>query len=72
MRCPGDDTPPPPGGRAAERLREMLKKRFPQGTEPEGTLAPEDTPEAGKGAEGKDTPETRGCGDRASAREDSA
>ena len=26
-RRPGDDTPEPPGGRAAERLREFLEQR---------------------------------------------
>jgi hypothetical protein len=30
MRRPGDDTPEPPGGRAAERLREHLQDRLPQ------------------------------------------
>jgi hypothetical protein len=29
---PGDSTPEPPGGRAAERLREFIDQRFPGGT----------------------------------------
>ena len=30
-RKPGDNTPEPPGGRAAERLREFIDQRFPDG-----------------------------------------
>ena len=30
MRRPGDDTPEPPGGRAAERLRDFLRERMPE------------------------------------------
>jgi len=29
MRRPGDNSPDPPGGRAAERLRDFLEKRMP-------------------------------------------
>ncbi len=35
MKKPGDDTPDPPGGRAAERLREFLEKRLPPGATPD-------------------------------------
>ena len=35
MRNPEDDQPSPPGGRAAERLREFLEKRLPPGASPE-------------------------------------
>lgn len=38
MRRPGDDTPDPPGGRAAERMREELRKR---GIDPDTLLPPE-------------------------------
>jgi hypothetical protein len=39
VRRPGDPNPDPPGGRAAERLREFLEGRFPDGEVPipEGT-----------------------------------
>lgn len=30
MRRPGDDSPDPPGGRAAERLREFLRQHGPR------------------------------------------
>jgi hypothetical protein len=29
MKRPGDEEPEPPGGRAAERLREFLRQRLP-------------------------------------------
>jgi hypothetical protein len=32
---PGDTEPQPSGGRAAERLREFVAQRFPQGLRPE-------------------------------------
>jgi hypothetical protein len=32
---PDDETPEPPGGRAAERLREFIDARFPEGERPE-------------------------------------
>jgi hypothetical protein len=35
MKKPGDETPDPPGGRAAERLREFLEKRLPPGATPD-------------------------------------
>jgi hypothetical protein len=35
MRGPNDAEPEPPGGRAAERLREFLAQRFPRGLRPE-------------------------------------
>jgi hypothetical protein len=40
-RRPGDLTPEPPGGRAAERLREFLDQRFPEGLCPEGSPSDE-------------------------------
>ena len=41
-RRPDDDTPAPPGGRAAERLREFIDQRFPGGVPlPESTHEPE-------------------------------
>jgi hypothetical protein len=37
IQKPGDNTPEPPGGRAAERLREFIDQRFPGGVPlPEG------------------------------------
>lgn len=33
-RRPGDTQPDPPGGRAAERLREFIDQRFPGGPPP--------------------------------------
>lgn len=33
-RRPGDTEPEPPGGRAAERLREFIEQRFPGGLPP--------------------------------------
>ena len=46
---PGDTEPDPPGGRAAERLREFIDQRFP-GRSPsrEGDEAPERRDEEGK------------------------
>jgi hypothetical protein len=41
MRRPGEDKPDPPGGRAAERVREFLKARF----GPEAELPPELEPD---------------------------
>jgi hypothetical protein len=32
MKRPGDEQPEPPGGRAAERLREFLRERLPAET----------------------------------------
>jgi hypothetical protein len=40
-RRPGDETPEPPGGRAAERLREFIDQRYPGGVPlPEGAREP--------------------------------
>ena len=44
-RRPGDTTPDPPGGRAAERLREFIAQRFP-GEEPAQEGAREETADA--------------------------
>ena len=33
-RRPDDNEPEPPGGRAAERLREFIAQRFPRGLRP--------------------------------------
>jgi hypothetical protein len=41
MKRPGDDTPEPPGGRAAERLRMFEKARQPPGA-PECTAVPDE------------------------------
>ena len=49
-RRPGDDTPDPPGGRAAERLREFLDQRFPG----EVSLPPGASEEVGPPAEAAD------------------
>ena len=35
MKRPGDNEPEPPGGRAAERLREFLRQRLPPNASPE-------------------------------------
>lgn len=35
MRKPNDDMQPPPGGRAAERLREFLRGRLPPTSSPD-------------------------------------
>jgi hypothetical protein len=49
-RRPGDTEPEPPGGRAAERLREFIDQRFPGGVPvPEGTR--EDAADEDCGAE---------------------
>jgi hypothetical protein len=36
-----DDEPDPPGGKAAERLREFLEQRFPEGVPPDSSLPEE-------------------------------
>jgi hypothetical protein len=44
MRGPNDTESEPPGGRAAERLREFLTQRFPRGLRPKespGEQAPD-------------------------------
>jgi hypothetical protein len=55
-RRPGDTEPEPPGGRAAERLREFVDQRFPGGS----------PPREGKEAEDRDDEqrEERGAADR--------
>jgi hypothetical protein len=50
-RKPSDKTPKPPGGRAAERLREFLDQRYPGGLPPEASPLPEDTCEEAVEAE---------------------
>jgi len=42
MKRPGDDSPDPPGGRSAERLREFLRERQTPGDQPGNTSTPED------------------------------
>jgi hypothetical protein len=54
MKRPGDKEAEPEGGRAAERLREFLKERLPQGASPE-----ELNPEAAKWK--KENEEGAGC-----------
>lgn len=57
MRRPGDDTPDPPGGRAAERMREELRKR---GIDPDTLLPPEDpAPEPDEPSEENDKDKPR-------------
>jgi hypothetical protein len=41
-RRPGDTEPEPPGGRAAERLREFINQRFPGGLPPSRSAREED------------------------------
>ena len=60
-RGPDDDRPEPPGGRAAERLREFMEQRFPGGIpqqtgarEPDDAV-PEDAEEGGGPAAGGST-----------------
>ena len=50
-RGPDDDGPEPPGGRAAERLRQFTEQRFPGGTPQQaGAREPDDAvPEEGGG-----------------------
>jgi hypothetical protein len=44
MKRPGDDTPEPPGGRAAERLRDQMQGRFPEGVPDESMpFSPDET-----------------------------
>jgi hypothetical protein len=51
-RRPGDRTPEPRGGRAAERLREFLDQRYPEGLPPEGPPPEESCDEEGKSTGG--------------------
>jgi hypothetical protein len=43
MRLPNDRQPEPPGGRAAERLREFLAEHLPQGSSPTVTETDSDS-----------------------------
>jgi hypothetical protein len=61
MRGPNDTEPEPPGGRAAERLREFLAQRFPRGLRPEESPR-EQVPDAERDTE-------QGEGDDAADRE---
>jgi hypothetical protein len=62
VKRPEDQMPEPPGGRAAERLREFLRQRYQDGVPPEGPPdsppeTPTNVPEEqgdGKGPKGKD------------------
>ncbi len=56
-RRPGDKEPEPPGGRAAERLREFVEQRYP-GKEPLPQEEPEE--EDKQGEEGTGEGEARG------------
>jgi hypothetical protein len=57
-RRPGDTVPDPPGGRAAERLREFIDQRFPGGSPSrEGDEAPELRDEEGKERDAADREE---------------
>ena len=49
-RRPGDTESEPPGGRAAERLREFIAQRFPHGLRPEES-AREEAADADRGTE---------------------
>lgn len=55
-RRPGDTEPEPPGGRAAERLREFVDQRFPGGVPPTEAKEAEDRDD--------EQPEERGGADR--------
>jgi hypothetical protein len=57
-RRPGDTEPDPPGGRAAERLREFIDQRFPERSPSrEGDEAPERRDEEGKERDAADREE---------------
>ena len=49
-RQPGNTEPEPPGGRAAERLREFIAQRFPRGLRP-AESAREEPADADRGIE---------------------
>jgi hypothetical protein len=61
MRGSNDTEPEPPGGRAAERLREFLAQRFPR------RLRPEESPR--EQAQDADRDTEQGAGDDATDRE---
>jgi hypothetical protein len=75
-RRPGDKSEPP-GGRAAERLREFLELRFPGGVPPDdapsdeeqGQAEDEPAEEEGSPAEGQEDKEQDGGGDEESSRD---
>ena len=57
-RRPGDTQPDPPGGRAAERLREFIDQRFPGGSpSKEGDQAGDRSDEGGEEPEATDREE---------------
>ena len=58
-RRPGDNEPEPPGGRAAERLREFINQRFPGGLPPSQTAREEVSDHDSKQGEESDTDEER-------------
>jgi hypothetical protein len=68
-RRPGDTGPEPPGGRAAERLREFTEQRFP-GETPD-PLPPE-TKDDAKPAKGKGKAKPSKATARASKKDDSS
>lgn len=49
----GDEEPEPPGGRAAERLREFIDERYPEGLDSSGEQPAEEEP-AGPSDENED------------------
>ncbi|HEV7237906.1 MAG TPA: hypothetical protein VGQ36_01600 [Thermoanaerobaculia bacterium] len=53
MKRPGDDTPEPPGGRAAERLRDQVEGRWPQGLPEESLPMPAEEVEKRKPEDGE-------------------
>jgi hypothetical protein len=46
-RRAGDEEPEPPGGRAAERLREFIEERYPEGLDPSGEQPEEEPADSG-------------------------
>jgi hypothetical protein len=46
-RRPDDPSPEPPGGRAAQRLREFLEQRIPQVPDPPKETADDESPAGG-------------------------
>lgn len=58
-RRPGDTEPEPPGGRAAERLREFIDQRFPGGPPPregEEAAKPDDERDGERATNGEEKP----------------
>lgn len=58
MKRPGDHSPEPPGGRAAERLREFLRERQPAGGGLPETGLPESASPAADAKQAKKKPTT--------------